>query len=149
MIPNTSTVLGLISEDSLMFGLRLRIMGIESLIFLSEQLHRLRPIIESIFIQNQCISNIDFVSAFYTQCVDIAYGLRRPAYCGIAHFTINYDQVHLYSYPLESYLSISPEGESSFLWLKCTQLFECISMSQIPKINGVLVTIVIVENIDF
>ena len=93
MFPNTSTVLSLLSEDSLMFGLRLRIIGIESLIFLSEQIQKLRPIIESIFLQNQYCANMGYVSTFYSQYIDISFGLRRPAYSGIAHFTVNYDQV--------------------------------------------------------
>ena len=46
-------------------------------------------------------------------------------------------------------LTVSPEGDSSLLWLKSTRLSESISILQIQKINGVVVTIVIVENIDF
>ena len=46
-------------------------------------------------------------------------------------------------------LTVSPEGDSSLLWLKSTRLSESISISQIQKINGVVVTNVIVENIDF
>ena len=76
-----------------MYGLRLRIIGVESLIFLSEQVHRLRPIIDGLFNQNQYCTNSESVSHFYSQYIDVSYGLRRPAYCGLAHYAINYDQV--------------------------------------------------------
>ena len=46
-------------------------------------------------------------------------------------------------------LSVFPKVIFMFLFLKWRRLSESISMSQTSKINGVMVTIVIVENIDF
>ena len=80
--------------DKELYGLRYRIIGIESLIFLSEQLYFLRPIIELLLPSNESDSKIySDISTFYTQYVQLSYGLRRPIYCGLARYIIDYDQV--------------------------------------------------------
>ncbi|KAI6658191.1 coiled-coil domain-containing protein [Oopsacas minuta] len=95
LIPNFSIFHQLLSEDNIMFGLKQRIVGVESLLFLSEQLSKLKPTFESYFSRNTMLSSLDYVSSFYSQCIEISYGLRRPVYCGIARYAINYEQVFI------------------------------------------------------
>ena len=93
MIPNYSLLHHHFSKDSISIAFRQRIVGMESLIFLSEHLVILRPTIELIFRQNNLESEINCISDFYSKIVENSFGLRTPVYCGIARYSLNYEQV--------------------------------------------------------
>ena len=93
MIPNSSLLHYYLSKDNILISFRQRVVGIESLIFLSEQLLILRPTIELVFRQHNLESDITYISDFYSNIVGNSFGLRIPVYRGIARYSLNYEQV--------------------------------------------------------
>lgn len=75
------------------FGLSLRLIGTESLLFLTEQLQNLKPYLEAILNRSGEKTTMNSLMRFYTHTVNVALDLRKPVYCGIANKIINYDSI--------------------------------------------------------
>ncbi|KAK6190358.1 hypothetical protein SNE40_002246 [Patella caerulea] len=72
-----------------LYGLPERIVAVESLVFLSEQLEFLQPFLESMIPVNKKA----FLQQFYTQTVKIAVELRRPVYKHVSLRSVDYDSI--------------------------------------------------------
>jgi len=86
--PAVNFVVDLGSPDTL-FGLRHRMVAIESLVFLASQFEYLMPHFERLIPE----SKRSFLTQFFSHTVKTAQELRKPVYCGVAAKALPYDQV--------------------------------------------------------
>uniref|UniRef100_A0A914VNQ4 Vacuolar protein sorting-associated protein 54 n=1 Tax=Plectus sambesii TaxID=2011161 RepID=A0A914VNQ4_9BILA len=72
-----------------LFGLAERVVGVESLVFIGEQVHALRPVMQSLLSQ----AKLPFLQQFFAQTVSGVAEVRRAAYGAVATRALNYDHL--------------------------------------------------------
>lgn len=76
-----------------LYGLRERIVAVESLIFLASQFEFLKPYLEQL-LETQG-SSIHYLQQFYSQTVSVAFEIRKPVYACVAWRVVDSKQVLL------------------------------------------------------